>query len=79
VLSRIQDKHFPAHQIIPVSWVHSLEVVRTAIDDPPTGSQAIMDAELDDPEDDESEIPMTADENFVCRAFAREGVSFNVR
>lgn len=56
--------------MIPVRWVHSLEVVRTAIDDPLVGSQAITDTELDDPEDDESEIPMTADENFVCRAFA---------
>ena len=78
MLSRTYDKHLPARQIIPVRWIHSLEVVRTALDDLVTGSQAIIDAELDDPEDNGSEIPMTADENFVCRALP-ERVSFNVR
>ena len=73
MLSRTHDKHLPARQIIPVRWIHSLEVVRTALDDLVTGSQAIIDAELDDPEDNGSEIPMTADENFVCRTFARAG------
>lgn len=78
MLSRTYDKHLPARQIIPVRWIHSLEVVRTAIDDLVTGSQAIIVAESDDLDDNGSEIPMTADENFVCRALP-ERVSFNVR
>ena len=58
-------------------WVHSLEAVRTAIDDPQTGSQTIMDAEFENPDGEESGPLVIADEKFACRVFAREGVSFN--
>ena len=55
MLSRVHGEHLPARQIILVYWVHILEVVRTATDDPQTDSQTITDADLDDPEDDKSD------------------------